>query len=556
VLHSLRIENFTIVEQLELQFNHGLTIISGETGAGKSILIDALSLVLGERADSSVVRQSCEAAQVYAQFTLPLNAQNWLRKQQVTSRGESCLIRRIVHSNGRSRGYINEQPVSIQLLHQFGEYLVDIHGQHAHQSLLNQDMQRQLLDEMADDKSVLNQVKQAYQRWKSLTIALENLGGEDREAKIAFLRYQLQELQPFELTPEALIRLEEQQRRLTYIHKLLENSQRALVYLDNEDNHSAIAYLHQASRILEEAQQHDSQLSKVTTLLDNAIIQTQEAVGELRHYLQRLDSDPKQLAEVQQQIATLQDLARKHRVSFAQLSEHYQRLTKQLHELENYEQHANQLKMEIAKALQNYRQAAEMLHQQREITSQQLANQVMTEMQQLGMPAGQFLIAITADEEATPMIHGTDIIEFLVSTNPGYPAKPLHKIASGGELSRISLAIQVIAAQRSGVPVLVFDEVDVGIGGRVAEIVGQLLKHLGQQRQVLCITHLPQVACKGDHHLQVSKTISQQTTQTHVKFLNKQQRIEEIARMMGGVEITSQTLAYAEEMLVRSHLFD
>jgi DNA repair protein RecN (Recombination protein N) len=555
VLQSLSIENFTIVKQLDLQLEGGLTIISGETGAGKSILIDALSLVLGERADTSVIREGCEMARVKALFVQLLpTTQLWLQQQQLNNPENTCLVCREVNRNGRSRGYINLQPVSIQMLRQLGEQLVDIHGQHVHQSLLKSETQRRLLDELATDKTVLEQVKQAYQQWKSLTIALDNLGGEDREAKIAFLQYQISEFGSLELTPQALERLAEEHRRLANAHKLLENTQRALALLDNEETGlSLLSYLSQASHILEEVQQHDSQLQNIITLLDNALIQTQEAVNELRHYWQHVEVDPNRLPEVQQQLILWQDLARKHRVNLPELPTHFENLMQQLHELENYEEHANRLVTQIEAALQDYRLVTEVLYQQRHQTAYCLAEQITQQLQQLGMPGGQLVIAVTADETAPPSVIGTDIIEFLVTTNPGQPPKLLHKVVSGGELSRISLAIQVITAQSSGVPILVFDEVDVGIGGRIAEIVGQLLNRLGQQRQVLCITHLPQVACQGHHHLRVSKTIEQQTTHTFISRLDNEQRIEEVARMLGGVEITSQTLAHAQEMLQRGY---
>lgn len=555
MLQSLSIENFTIVKQLDLQLEGGLTIISGETGAGKSILIDALSLVLGERADTSVIREGCEMARVKALFVQLLpTTQLWLQQQQLNNQENTCLVCREVNRNGRSRGYINLQPVSIQMLRQLGEQLVDIHGQHVHQSLLKSETQRRLLDELATDKTVLEQVKQAYQQWKSLTIALDNLGGEDREAKIAFLQYQISEFGSLELTPQALERLAEEHRRLANAHKLLENTQRALALLDNEETGlSLLSYLSQASHILEAVQQHDSQLQNIITLLDNALIQTQEAVNELRHYWQHVEVDPNRLPEVQQQLILWQDLARKHRVNLPELPTHFENLMQQLHELENYEEHANRLVIQIEAALQNYRLVTEVLYQQRHQTAHCLAEQITQQLQQLGMPGGQLVIAVTADEAAPPSVIGTDIIEFLVTTNPGQPPKLLHKVVSGGELSRISLAIQVITAQSSGVPILVFDEVDVGIGGRIAEIVGQLLNRLGQQRQVLCITHLPQVACQGHHHLRVSKTIEQQTTHTFISRLDNEQRIEEVARMLGGVEITSQTLAHAQEMLQRGY---
>jgi DNA repair protein RecN (Recombination protein N) len=544
VLHYLQIENFVIVEQLKLQFSNGLTIISGETGAGKSIIIDALSLVLGERAYSNIVRQGCETAQINAVFSLPLAAQQWLEQQNLFH-GEECFVRRVINHNGRSRAYINDQPVSIQTVRKLGEYLVDIHGQHAHQSLLKPDIQRALVDELMHDKNILAQVKKTYQDWNKLKTELKHLGGEDRDAKITLLRYQVQEFENFEVTTQALEKLETEFRRLVNAQKLLENSQDALTLLDNDE----AGGLNKAYNLLEEMQHADSQLTNIATFLENAIIHTQEAIGELRTYIHNLDLDAERLQDVQQQINQLQDLARKHRVSYADLPRYVEQLNKQLNELENYEQRAANLKAKIAKSLENYKQISQVLHQQRIKTAKTLSEQITKEIQQLGMPGGKLTIKVKTDEQAAPSSTGTDKIEFLVSTNPGNPPKPLQQVASGGELSRISLAIQAITTESRRVPILVFDEVDVGIGGGVAEIVGQLLNKLGQQRQVLCITHLAQVASQGHHHLQASKNILQETTYANIKQLDEQQRIEEIARMLGGIEITPQTLAHAEEML-------
>jgi DNA repair protein RecN (Recombination protein N) len=297
--------------------------------------------------------------------------------------------------------------------------------------------------------------------------------------------------------------------------------------------------------------QHDKQLLDIIELLNNALIQTQESISELQHYVQNLEIDPTRLQWLDERIGILQDMSRKHRVKIDDLPTHFMQLMNQLDVLENYEKYAKRLENQVAQALSVYRECAENLYQQRLKTAKILAAQITATLSQLGMPGGYIDIAVTADEEATPSMQGTDIIEFLVSTNPGHALRPLHKVVSGGELSRISLSIQVITAKSSGVPTLFFDEVDVGIGGGTAEIVGQLLRQLGQQRQVLCITHLPQVACQGEHHLQVHKTISQsqKTTQTQIQSLDDQQRIQEIARMLGGIDITAQTLAHAKEML-------
>jgi DNA repair protein RecN (Recombination protein N) len=555
MLSSLQIQNVAIVEHAELQLNAGLTTITGETGAGKSILIDALGLILGERADSSVVKQNTDFAQIDADFSVTPPILSWLQ-QQGMAKTTVCHIRRLIYANGRSRAFINQQSVSVQQLRGLGEYLVDIHGQHAHQSLLKQEVQRQLLDEVAADKTQLEQVKNCYQQWKSLTTALQHLGGntQDREAKLALLRYQVHELAELELTPETLLQLENEHRRLANATKLLESSQQALTLLDADDQNSTLSYLNQASHELSMVQQHDSRLTNVLALLENAIIQAQEATGELRDYIADLDIDPQRLQHIDHKLTKLQDVARKHKVRFHELPSYFEKLNNQLNELENYEQRASELEANIANVVQQYRVMAKQLHQQRVTIAARLSQQITENMHQLGMPAGQLVIVVDEDEYAAPSATGIDLVEFLVSTNPGHAPRALNKVASGGELSRISLAIQVITAQYSGVPTLVFDEVDVGIGGGVAEIVGKLLLQLGQQRQVLCITHLPQVACQGMQHLQVSKITEAQQTHTALQWLTAQQRIEEIARMLGGLEITPQTLAHAREMLSKSQL--
>ncbi|MDY6993605.1 MAG: DNA repair protein RecN, partial [Pseudomonadota bacterium] len=427
------------------------------------------------------------------------------------------------------------------------------HGQHGHQSLLSTEVQRQLLDDIADDNTLIIQLRQAYQQWKAVQTLLTQLGGRDYEAKLALLRYQVQELSAFELTPQALEDLETEHQRLAHASELLTHSQQALSGLAAEEGPSSIAYLTQVQHALHHVQQHDPRLDSVVHLLEHALIHIQEATRELQHYVAHLELDPERLQGVEQQIAALQDLTRKHKIRFAELPQYFQDLTQQLQQLEADQARLAHLDTEMAAALHHYRQAAATVHQQRLQTAQQLSEKITMHMQQLGMTGGQFTIRVTADEHATPTLQGNDKVEFLVTTNPGIAPRALSKVASGGELSRISLAIQVMIAQKSGVPSLVFDEVDVGIGGGIAEIVGKLLNQLGQQRQILCITHLPQVACQGHHHWQVSKTIQAQHTHTCIKQLTLEERIEEIARMLGGLEITAHTLVHAQEMLQRAH---
>ena len=554
MLHSIQIQNFAIVETSQLKLNQGLTIITGETGAGKSILIDALNLVLGGRADSGSVRQDCDQAKIAATFYHTDATRDWFAQHNLDVSEKTLTLTRLINKSGRSKALVNNSAMSVQNLKSLGDTLVDIHGQHAHQSLLKPDIQRRTLDDLAADKTALQQVQQTYNQWKQCQTALNQLGGQsqDREARLALLRYQVQELETLELSADSIQNIEAEHQRLAHAQKLLENSQIVLNLLDGDTDSTILSGFNQAANLLTEAQQYDNRLDNINNLFNEALIQAQEASSELRHYIDHLELDPERLQFVEQYLMQLQDMARKHKVHYQDLPSHFDTLCAQLDELENYEQRAADLELQLQKTLQTYQHAAEQLHQQREQTAQKLAAQITDNMQQLGMSGGQLVIEVKANLDATPTLHGIDTIGFLVSTNPGHAPKPLHKVASGGELSRISLAIQVITAQHSGVPTLIFDEVDVGISGGVAEIVGQLLRDLGAQRQILCITHLPQVASQGHQHLQVKKTIHQQHTHTQLHQLNRQQRIEELARMLGGVEMTQQTLAHAEEMLSRA----
>jgi len=556
MLHYLRIENFAIVTQVELHWQLGLTTITGETGAGKSIIIDALELLVGGRADNSMVRQGCSAAFLFAEFAISPKIYKWLHQHDLALADEKhqCQIRRVISTSGRSRAYINDRPVSLYSLKQLGALLLDIHGQHAHQSLLNHDVQRQLLDDMADDQQAIKTVKKAYQQWKQLHDNLQQLGGnaQDREARLSLLRYQVEELSHFELTNTALRTLESEHQRLAHAKQLLQSAHYAQQLLAEDDNNSVLSALNHANNSLTEGLQHDKNLSNIVELLGHAIIQVQEASTELNHYSQQLDADPLLFEQIEQEYSQLRDLARKHHIEYEILPEHYTQLCEQLADLENYEQRAAELEQAIKQAEQQYQSCAEQLHKQRCETAQTLQAGIIKNVQQLGMPHGQLVIDVVMNPHSTPSVLGSDTVTFLVSTNPGHAPRPLHKVVSGGELSRISLAIQVITAQKSGVNTLIFDEVDVGISGGVAEIVGNLLRNLGKKRQILCITHLPQVASQGKQHLQVQKFSDGTTTHSGLVSLNPQQRIEEIARMLGGVEMTAQTLAHAEEMLARN----
>ena len=558
MLRNITLKDFVIIQQLSLDLEIGLTVITGETGAGKSIIIDALGLLLGERADSSVVREGCEQTEIIGHFDLTASAHEWLAGQDLSS-PDPCIIRRVINRNGRSKAYLNENSIKVQDLSVFGETLVEIHSQHAHQALMRAETQRQLLDGMNQPNRALQAVKQTFTHWKQLRNKLKQLGGfsADRNAQLTLLRYQVEELETLELTDSSLAALEAEHTRLAYANQLLEGAQSALTVLESsseqDNSSSAVSSLSHALREVENIQTHDEKLTPIVEMLDAAMIQAQEAASELQHYLNNLDIDPQRLDWLEQRLAQLQDTARKHQVKVEELPALLKQLQEQLDVLENYEQRAATLEADLQKALQSYRTAAAHLSQQRTDTAQSLSADITDNMQHLGMPNGRLVIKIQAQTDATPTLFGTDNVTFLVSANLGQSPKPLHKAASGGELSRISLAIQVITAQASNVATLVFDEVDVGIGGGVAEIVGQKLAALGKQQQVLCITHLPQVAACGHQHLRVRKQAQKDSTLTDLVRLSTNERTQEIARMLGGIEITAQTLAHAQEMLTLNH---
>jgi len=554
MLIHIDIRDFAIVDQLDLDLEPGLTVLTGETGTGKSILVEALGLVLGDRADTSVVRHGSKRAEINAVFDLDHNlaATQWLREHQLEDDGE-CQLRRTISSDGKSKGFINGRPLPLQMLRELGNLLIDIHGQHEHQSLLRKDIQRKLLDEFADHEHLLKGVFTACHAWKSLKQEYEDLRASTlaNDNQLDLLRYQTQELQALNVTVSEINRLEDDQRRLANADKLLETSNHALEMLD-ENEQSVDAVLSRIINDMQQLLQTDRQLSPVIDLIQTSSIQIREAATELRHHLGHLDLDPQLLESIEQRLGDIHDLARKHRVQPDELPELYERLKQRLAELEGAEECLKKLHNEIEAAAGCYLDAANKLSASRKTAAVKLAKQVTSNMKKLGMPGSGFSIGFEDNPEDAYSVYGKDRIEFLVSTNPNQPKVQLNKIVSGGELSRISLAIQVITAHQADIPTLIFDEVDVGIGGRVAEIVGQKLRALGNSHQILCVTHLPQVATLGHHHLQVSKSSSPKTTHTLIQHLSGDARSEEIARMLGGIEITAQTRAHAKEMIERA----
>ena len=591
MLTHIHIRDFTIIDQLELDLKNGMTVLTGETGAGKSIIIDALNLVLGDRADSGVVRHGCTRTDISATFDISAitAAHAWLAEHELdapdhTEDNIECVLRRTVTAEGRSKGYINGTAVPIQSLQTLGDMLVDIHGQHEHQSLLKNDMQRQLLDDYAGHADLLAKLAVTYRQWKKLGTELELLlnATQDRDARLDMLRYQVHELETLGLNGEGgeneVNALEEERTRLANSGRLLDTCQTALHNLYESDANDIFTVLGRTLSELEQLRTLDNRLSSACDLLNSAHVQIEESANELRHYRDTLDLDPARLSWVEQRLDVIHQLARKHRIVPTALTTLLITLSTELSAIEHHDEHLEQLQNQLTTLSHTYFEQAHTLSASRTRAAQEFSKKVTAAMQPLGLTGAHFDIALQplnaepdADTQKTgngirftaaqgsahvasagragATATGVERVDFLVSTNPGQPLKPLSKVASGGELSRISLAIQVIAARSSHIPTLIFDEVDTGIGGGVAETVGRQLRALGESHQVLCVTHLPQVAALGHHHLHVSKESTQHITTTRIHALADTARNEEIARMLGGVEITAQTRAHAKEMI-------
>ncbi|RJT31950.1 DNA repair protein RecN [Rahnella woolbedingensis] len=551
MLAQLTISNFAIVRELEIDFHAGMTAITGETGAGKSIAIDALGLCLGNRADGSMVRLGASRADICARFTLAdtPSAKNWLAENQLDE-GQDCLLRRTISSDGRSRGFINGTPVPLSQLRELGQHLIQIHGQHAHQLLLKPEHQKDLLDAYADQPMLLAEMRKAYQNWHQSCRQLAQYQQQvsERESRRQLLQYQLKELNEFAPQAGEYEQIDEEYKRLANSGQLLSLSQSALYLLADGEEQNIVSLLYTARNQLTELAELDSKMNELIVMLDDASIQVSEASDELRHYSERLDMDPNRMYELEQRLSRQMNLARKHHVSAEELPELHRQLLEEQQALNDQE--TNQA--ELSEAVQHhYQQAvaiAEQLHEKRQYFADELTHLITQSMQALSMPHGKFKIQVQFEPEHLNM-EGADRMEFQVTTNPGQPLQALAKVASGGELSRIALAIQVITAQKMETPALIFDEVDVGISGPTAAIVGRLLRQLGESTQVMCVTHLPQVAGCGHQHYFVSKETDGEVTETQMNRLDKKARLQELARLLGGSEVTRNTLANAKELL-------
>ena len=554
MLTQLTINNFAIVRQLEIELAKGMSVITGETGAGKSIAIDALGLCLGQRIETSMVREGQERAEICASFSIePTNpAYQWLQEQELQDpdNPSDCILRRVINADGRSKAFINSTPVSASQLKEIGQYLIHINGQHASQLLLKNDYQLQLVDTFAHHHDLLVQMREDYRAWKNLQTQVKNFQQKvaENEAKKQLLQYQVEELDEFALRPNEYLELEEDQRRLSNSEQLTQLSQSALQLLSENETVSIDSMLYRATQYIDELSELDPRYASVQTMLNDALIQVQEATSEVQHLASHIEQDPMLLQEIEQRLGQALQLARKHNVKPEELVEWHQKLKAELTALLDFSESEELLILEEKAAFEKMQRTAKQLHESRCQAAEKLAQQVTHSIKGLAMENAEFFIEVNSDLTKVAS-NGADNIIFTLRSNLGQQAQPLAKVASGGELSRISLSIQVLTSDQSAIPTLIFDEVDVGISGKTASVVGKLLRQLGDKCQVLCVTHLPQVACHGHHQFNVEKFTVDDKTETKMTALSQEERVPALARLLGGSEITDLALANAQEML-------
>ena len=552
MLMNLQVRDFAIVEKIDIEFEPGMTVLTGETGAGKSILVDALGLVLGERGGAQLVRDGAKRAEFAAEFDVSgLEAVvAWLEEQALDLDGE-CLLRRVINADGRSRAFINGNAVPLSQLKNIGELLLDIHGQHFHQSLGRRPVQRDLLDHFGGLLEQRSDVATSYSSWIAVAERLKLLldAESDRASRLDLLTFQLQELDSLGLSEGEPHDLNIERQKLQNSGRLADGVTAALDVLIDSETSNANGLIATAIRSLESLAEFDPSLAPLIELLQSASIQVSEATETLRRYGEDIDMDPRRRDWVEERLDVLQAVARKHRVTADELLSLQNTLCDEHNELTNSAERGRELEAQAAAMRDEFLGKANVLSAARSKAASSFSAAVTEAMSGLGMPGGTFQADLSRLDEDSARPWGIDAVEFLISANPGQKPQPLAKIASGGELSRMSLSIQVIASDGSAIPTMVFDEVDSGIGGGVAEMVGRRLQEIGDNRQVLCVTHLPQVASLADHHFRISKVSDGKSTRTGLQFLGNDERTEELARMLGGVEITSKTLAHAAEML-------
>ncbi|MGI4720479.1 MAG: DNA repair protein RecN [Janthinobacterium lividum] len=552
MLRTLTIRDFVIVDTIELEFSNGFTVFTGETGAGKSILIDALQLALGGRGDASMVREGAAKADISAEFTLGTTARSWLAANEFSAEEGTALVRRVIDNAGRSKAWINGISATATQLRDLGEMLVDIHGQHAHQSLLKTEAQRELLDNQIavrdpETRGDVLATHAAYKAWRALVRQREEFENDARNVLLERerLEWQVGELDKLAPKDGEWAEISNEHSRLSHAASLLDGAQEALQAISESDT-PILSQLSSLNTKLGKLVDVDAQLQAVLDCMEPARIQLQEAVYALNNYIDKVELDPDRLREVDARMEALHSAARKFRTTPEELHEEHAALKARLRQLADASD-LEGLRKQEEKARAAYMDVARRMSKRRAAAAVELGRQVTAAMQELSMSGGSFAVALS---EGEPGAHGLEQVEFLVAGHTGVAPRPLAKVASGGELARISLAIAVITAHATTTPTLIFDEVDTGIGGGVAEVVGRLLKRLGQQRQVLCVTHLPQVASQANQHYQVAKgTTGEGRTVSRIDVLDSRARVEEVARMLGGIEITETTRKHARELL-------
>ena len=554
MLTQLTINNFAIVRQLNIELLQGMSVITGETGAGKSIAIDALSVCLGQRTEASMLREGQERADICATFHLNQNnpALQFLQENELQDpdNPEDCILRRIISHDGRSKAFINGIPVSAAQLKEIGQHLIQINGQHASQRLLKNDYQLQLVDNFCQHTALLQQMSLDYHTWRNLQHQVKTFQQKcaENEARKQLLQYQVSELDEFNLKENEYEELEADHLRLSNSEELTQLSQSVLQLLSENETVSADSLLYRAVQHLSELCELDNRYTDVQNLLNEALIQVQEATNEIQSLSSNIEQDPTLLADIEQRLGQTVQLARKHNVKPQDLVALHRRLKAELNELEDFSGSEEMLIQQEQAAHEKMLATATALHQSRQLGAQKLAQQVTKSIKQLAMEHAEFFIELHSDYDKISA-NGADNAIFTLQSNLGQSAQPLAKIASGGELSRIALAIQVQASNQTAIPTLIFDEIDVGISGATANVVGKLLRKLSEKCQVICVTHLPQVACHGTHHFSVEKSTVDQKTETKMTALSPQQRVKALAKLLGGSKITDAVLANAQEML-------
>lgn len=554
MLTALRIENFAIVKQLELDFAHGLTAFTGETGAGKSIMIDALMLALGGRGDASLIRAGEEKCDISATFHIatPSEPADWLCKQAIPCDEGEIILRRVLYAEGRSKSFINGQPFPAQKVKELSETLVHIHGQHQHQTLMQHQTHRQQLDNYANHQPLLQKVHQLYKECQKIKQDIDNLQAQDQhQDRIELLQFQIDELTTLDLTEGEMQALSEEHQLLHHAQDYLQQSLQIMHLLQEDDDRNICRSLNQIIQLLGQLPQANPAVKSMGELINSALIQCEEAVNEMRLFSDQVQLDPERLQTIEARISQLHQAARKYHLDAKALPAHAHLLQQELDQLKNSEHRLAFLQQEYATQTLAFEQAAGLLTASRREAAVKLSQEITAVIQQLGMPKGHVNIELTPLDKMQS--HGLDRVEYKVCTNPGTIPDSLSKIASGGELSRISLAIQMITAQRGATPTLLFDEVDVGIGGATAALVGQLLRKLGERLQVFCVTHQPQVAAAAHHHFVVEKHSLEEQTFSQIVALKNTDKVDEIARMLGGLTITEQTRLHAQELLAQSN---